>query len=104
MAIPRTFGAVTACLCLFGASGVLLQRALADPVSSSRRTAVSTTTAPLPPGALEVVAADRAVLVRLCLDGLDDPAVGAYYRAAAAAHPTLAAGIGPDCALAPTAP
>jgi hypothetical protein len=42
--------------------------------------------------------------VRLCLDGLQDPAVGAYYRAAAAAHPTLAAGIGPDCSLAPTAP
>jgi hypothetical protein len=49
-------------------------------------------------------AADRAALVRLCLDGLHDPAVGAYYRAAAAAHPTLAVGIGPYCSLAPTAP
>jgi hypothetical protein len=49
-------------------------------------------------------AAARAALVRLCLDGLHDPAVGAYYRAAAAAHPTLAVGIGPYCSLAPTAP
>jgi hypothetical protein len=105
MAISRTVGAVTACLCLFGASGVLLQRALAEPVSSSRPTAVSTTTALLlPPDAMVARAADRAALVRLCLDGLQDPAVGAYYRAAAAAHPTLAAGIGPDCSLAPTAP
>jgi hypothetical protein len=104
MAIPRTVGTVAACLCLFGASGVLLQRALAQPVSSSRRTAVSTTTVPLPPGAMEARAADRAVLVRLCLDGLRDPAAGAYFRAAAAAHPTLAAGIGPDCSLAPPAP
>ena len=78
--------------------------ALAEPVSSSRRTAVSTTTVLLPPGAMEARAADRAALVRLCLDGLHDPAVGAYYRAAVAAHPTLAAGIGPDCSLAPTAP
>jgi hypothetical protein len=104
MATPRTVGAVTACLCLFGASGVLLQRALAEPVSSSRPTAVSTTAAVLPPGEMVARAADRAALVRLCLDGLQDPAVGAYYRAAAAAHPTLAAGIGPDCSLAPTAP
>ena len=86
------------------ASGVLLQRALAEPVSSSHRTAVSTTTALLPPGAMVARAADRAALVRLCLDGLHDPAAGAYYLAAAAAHPTLAAGIGPDCSLAATTP
>lgn len=103
MAFPRTVGTVTACLCLFGASGVLLQRALVEPVSSGRPAALSTTTAPLPPGAMEERAAARAALVRLCLDGLHDPAVGAYYRAAAAAHPTLAAGIGPYCSLAPTA-
>jgi hypothetical protein len=30
MAISRTVGTVAACLCLFGASGVLLQRALAE--------------------------------------------------------------------------
>lgn len=104
MAIPRTVGTVTACLCLFGASGVLLQRALAEPVSSSRSTVLSTTTAPLPAGGMEAHAAARAALVRLCVDGLHDPAVGAYYRAAVAAHPTLAAGIGPYCSLAPTAP
>ena len=104
MALHRTVGTLTACLCLCGASGVLLHRALAEPVSSSRRTALSTTTVPLPPGAMEARAAARAALVRLCLDGLHDPAVGAYYRAAAAAHPTLAAGIGPYCALAPTVP
>lgn len=102
MAIPRTVGTVTACLCLFGASGVLLQRALAEPVSSSRRTALSTTTAPLPPGAMEARAAAGAAIVRLCLDGLHDPAVGAYSRAAAAPLATLAAGIGPYCS-APTA-
>lgn len=103
MAFPRTVGTATACLCLVGASGVLLQRALVEPVSSGRPAALSTT-APLPPGAMEERAAARAALVRLCLDGLHDPAVGAYYRAAAAAHPALAAGIGRYCSLAPTAP
>ena len=52
---------------------------------------------------MEASAATRTALVRLCLDGPHDPAAGAYYRAAAAAHPTLAAGIGPY-SLAPKAP
>jgi hypothetical protein len=104
MAVPRTVATVTAGLCLFGASGVLLQRALDEPAPNDRLAPVSTTSAPLPPGEVEVRAADRAVLVRLCLEGLHDPAMGAYYRAAAAAQPALAAGIGADCSLAPPAP
>jgi hypothetical protein len=53
---------------------------------------------------MEAGAAARAALVGLCLDGLHDPAVGAYDRAAAAAPPTVAAGIGPYCSLGPTVP
>jgi hypothetical protein len=51
-----------------------------------------------------VRAADKAVLVQLCLDGLGDPEANAYYQRARAALPSLAEGIGADCRLDPSAP
>jgi hypothetical protein len=51
-----------------------------------------------------VRAADKAVLVQLCLDGLGDPEANAYYQRARAAVPSLAEGIGADCRLDSTTP
>jgi len=51
-----------------------------------------------------VRAADKAVLVQLCLEGLGDPEANAYYLRARAAVPRLAEGIGADCRLDATAP
>jgi len=68
-------------------------------VETSPRTSVTATTAPMPMEELVVRAADRAALIQLCLDGLDDPEAAADYERAQAAHPELAEGIGPDCQL-----
>ena len=68
-------------------------------VETSARAPVTETSQPMPLDEVVMRAAQRAALVELCLDGLDDPEAAATYQRAVAAHPGLAEGIGPDCQL-----
>lgn len=95
MRITRTV-AVVAVGVGMTASGLLLNDAWSNPAPT---VVPSATTTPLPTDAVAIHAANRAALVMLCEAGLSDPAAQATYRATAAAHPDIAAGIGNDCSL-----
>lgn len=84
------------------ASGVLLSQTWSGAASPSAP--VITAARSMPMDEVVVRAADKAVLVRLCLEGLGDPEANAYYLRARAAVPRLAEGIGADCRLDATAP
>jgi hypothetical protein len=49
-------------------------------------------------------AADKAGLVMMCQRGQVDPSAESTYQSTAAAHPDLAADIGPDCRITTFAP
>jgi len=81
-------------------SGFLFSQAWSNPAP-----APPTSTAP--PVVIDGVAAraaDKAALVMMCEAGQRDAAANATYRAAVAAHPDLAADIGPDCRLLTVSP
>jgi hypothetical protein len=85
------------------ASGVLLSQSWSGaPASPSAPVTTAATSMPL--DEVVVRAADKAVLVQLCVDGLGDPEANAYYQRARAAVPSLAEGIGADCRLDSSAP
>jgi len=98
MAITRV---VVLAMCGVGlaASGVLLSQSVTG-APASPSAPVTAATPLMPMEAAVVRAADRAVLLQLCLDGQDDGEAHAYYLRARAAHPGLSSGIGPDCRLA----
>ncbi len=79
------------------ASGLLLTQASSDKASSPAVELISPTTSPLSTDAVAINAATRAGFVQMCLDGLHDASAQAKYRAAAAAHPTIAADLTADC-------
>jgi len=85
------------------ASGVLLGQSWSG-APASPSAPVTTAARSMPMDEVVVRAADKAVLVQLCLDGLGDPEANAYYQRARAALPSLAEGIGADCRLDPSAP
>ncbi len=78
------------------ASGFLLTQVPLDK-APSRADELISPTSPLSSDALVINAATRAGLVRLCLDGSHDGSGYAKSRAAAAAHPTVAADLTGDC-------
>jgi hypothetical protein len=78
------------------ASGFLLTQASSDKRPSPADELISPTS-PLSSDAIAINAATRAGFVQLCLEGLHDGSAYAKYRAAAAAHPTMAAGLTADC-------
>jgi hypothetical protein len=78
------------------ASGLLLTQASSDNPSSPAVELISPPS-PLSTDAVAINAATRAGFVQMCLDGLHDPSALARYRAAAAAHPTIAADLTEDC-------
>jgi len=67
-----------------------------DPVQASSNTPLL--------DAVVAKAAAKAALVMMCQRGQLDPNAESTYLAAAAAHPDLAADIGPDCRVATFAP
>jgi hypothetical protein len=84
------------------ASGVLLSQTWSGAASPSAP--VTTAARSMPMDEVVVRAANKAVLVQLCLDGLGDPEANAYYQRARAAVPSLTEGIGADCRLDSMAP
>jgi len=101
MVVTRVAAVAMVCVGL-AASGVLLTQSLSG-APASPSAPVATATNLMPMGEVVARAADKAVLVQLCLDGLGDAGANAYYARARAAHPSLAEGIGPDCRLVPSA-
>jgi hypothetical protein len=81
------------------ASTYLLAQVVGGPPVAPGTPASSLATAEMPIDEVVVRAADKAVLVRLCQDGLTDPGARRRYEQARVAHPDLAHGIGPDCRL-----
>ena len=86
------------------ASAYLVAQVVGGPPDALGPPASSVATAEMPIDEVVVRAADRAVLVRLCQDGLTDPRARQRYEQARVAHPDLAYGIGPDCRLDPPEP
>jgi hypothetical protein len=72
---------------------------LAEAHSATRPTQQTTTTSQISLDAVTAQAANEAGLVQVCLAGLHDADAHARYAATAAAHPAIAAQIGPDCAI-----
>jgi len=82
-------------------SGLVFSQAWSNP-ASPRPVPASSSNVSL--DAVVAKAADKAGLVMMCERGRLDPTAESTYQATAAAHPDLAADIGPDCRIVTFAP